>query len=154
MRKNRTPLPLEGQKFGNKNEEFIAYPSNFWRPVCSKVDFLCSNGKNLHPPLALQPVPTYVKSPILKLLQSVHTGAAAIYSGSRYLCSLPLLLIEVHKTLNKYQNVEMQYRPEGRFLFFVYKTVFRSLLHIVFTRKVIKVSGSVIKVSGSHCIYR
>ena len=27
--KNRTPLPLEGQKFGNKNEEFIAYPSKF-----------------------------------------------------------------------------------------------------------------------------
>ena len=74
-----------------------------------------------------------------------------IYGGSRYLCSLPLLLIEVHKTLNKYQNVEMQYRPEGRFLFFVYKTVFRSLLHIVFTRKVIKVSEGVIKVSGSHC---
>ena len=73
------------------------------------------------------------------------------YRGSRYLCSFPLLLIEVHKTLNKYQNVEMQYRPEGRFLFFVYKTVFRSLKHILFTRKVIKVSGSVIKVSGSHC---
>ena len=27
--KNRTPLPLEGQKFDNKNEEFIAYPSKF-----------------------------------------------------------------------------------------------------------------------------
>ena len=76
----------------------------------------------------------------------VQVSRAKKYSGSRYLCSLPLLLIEVHKTLNKYQNVEMQYRPEGRFLFFVYKTVFRSLLHIVFTRKVIKVSGS-------HCTY-
>ena len=37
--KNRTPLPLEGQKFGNKNEEFIAYPSKFLTPVCRAFIF-------------------------------------------------------------------------------------------------------------------
>ena len=48
--RNGTPLPLWGQKFGNKNEEFYTHPRKFLQPVCSKLDSVCSNRNFLWPP--------------------------------------------------------------------------------------------------------
>ena len=61
---------------------------------------------------------------------------------------LPLLLIEVHNTLNKCQNVENGMTNKVVSYFFVYKITSRSLLHILCTRKEINNNGSKLNITG------